>query len=284
MAMTAWSANVLSSSIWLSVNRQGTVRATKIAPMTCPSRTIGTPRQPRQPAARAVSLCSYWGSARTSGTWTTAEVRTARAITDSVVRGIGNARRTTSRRSAATPCSEVKWSISPSTLETRPISASHRLLARSPMMSNTGCTSVGELLMTRRISAVAVCCPSASVRSRLRASSSCEEADVLDGDDRLVAKVVSELDLLLREGFDPGLPQEEDRPSSCAFAQHRDREAPSGSRRASGCRLARIRESAVTSGDVDGPALESGPARHGPSSWRAAVSLAAKSLVLADAP
>src|SRR3989304_537262 len=36
----------------------------------------------------------------------------------------------------------------------------------------TGWRSVGELLMTRRISLVAVCCSSASVRSRLRACSS----------------------------------------------------------------------------------------------------------------
>ena len=40
------------------------------------------------------------------------------------------------------------------------------------MMSNTGWTSVGELEITRRISLVAVCCSSASARSRLRLSSS----------------------------------------------------------------------------------------------------------------
>ena len=40
------------------------------------------------------------------------------------------------------------------------------------MVSSTGCRSVGERLITRRISAVAVCCSSASVSSRFRASSS----------------------------------------------------------------------------------------------------------------
>ena len=40
------------------------------------------------------------------------------------------------------------------------------------IVSKTGWTSVGELAMTRRISPVAVCCSSASVSSRLRASSS----------------------------------------------------------------------------------------------------------------
>ena len=44
--------------------------------------------------------------------------------------------------------------------------------ACSTMTSNTGVTSVGELEITRRISAVAVCCSSASVSSRFRVSSS----------------------------------------------------------------------------------------------------------------
>ena len=40
------------------------------------------------------------------------------------------------------------------------------------MASKTGWTSVGELEITRRISAVAVCCSSDSVSSRFRAWSS----------------------------------------------------------------------------------------------------------------
>src|SRR5262249_48956139 len=48
--------------------------------------------------------------------------------------------------------------------------ASHSLAAYSATTSNTGCKSVGELAMTRRISLVAVCCSNASVRSRLRFS------------------------------------------------------------------------------------------------------------------
>ena len=42
--------------------------------------------------------------------------------------------------------------------------------------------------MTRRISLVAVCCSSASVSSRFRASQLLEQPDVLDGDDRLVGE------------------------------------------------------------------------------------------------
>jgi len=40
--------------------------------------------------------------------------------------------------------------------------ASHSRAARSAIASSTGCMSVGELEMTRRISAMAVCCSSAS--------------------------------------------------------------------------------------------------------------------------
>ena len=41
------------------------------------------------------------------------------------------------------------------------------------MLSKTGWVSVGELLVTRRISPVAVCCSSASLSSRVRASTFC---------------------------------------------------------------------------------------------------------------
>ena len=50
-------------------------------------------------------------------------------------------------------------------LPVEPVDAADRLAqprgART-MVSNTGCTSVGDLAITRRISAVAVCCSSAS--------------------------------------------------------------------------------------------------------------------------
>src|SRR5499427_1124108 len=73
-AMTAWSAKVLRSSTCVSENSPGSDRATKIAPTTCPSRSMGTPRDPRNPAARAPSRNANSGSSSTSGTWTIAEV------------------------------------------------------------------------------------------------------------------------------------------------------------------------------------------------------------------
>ena len=65
------------------------------------------------------------------------------------------------------------------------------------MVSKTGCTSVGELLITRRISLVAVCCSRASVQRALvtLASQLLEQPHVLDGDDGLVGKGLQERDL-----------------------------------------------------------------------------------------
>ena len=64
---------------------------------------------------------------------------------------------------------------------------------------NTGWTSVGELLMTRRISLVAVCCSSASVRSRVLGLQLGEQPRVLDGDRRLVGEGLHQGDLALGE-------------------------------------------------------------------------------------
>ena len=62
--------------------------------------------------------------------------------------------------------------------------ASHSRAAFSATTSNTGWRSVGELAITRRISAVAVCCSKASLSSRRRVSTSCfslEQGSSRDG-------------------------------------------------------------------------------------------------------
>ena len=56
-------------------------------------------------------------------------------------------------------------SPSPSTWKIVASKASHRRAALVNTAANTGWTSLGELEMTRRISAVAVCCSSASLRA-----------------------------------------------------------------------------------------------------------------------
>jgi hypothetical protein len=52
---------------------------------------------------------------------------------------------------------------SPSKRTTIAHSLPQSVLAFRAIVSKTGCTSVGELLITRRISLVAVCCSSASL-------------------------------------------------------------------------------------------------------------------------
>ena len=53
MAMTAWSAKVLRSSICVSGNGPGSGRPTPITPIGSPSRSIGVARKLRNPAVLA---------------------------------------------------------------------------------------------------------------------------------------------------------------------------------------------------------------------------------------
>ena len=108
---------------------------------------------------------------------------------------------------------------------------------------------------------MAVCCSSASVRSRLRASSSCEQADVLDRDDRLVGEGRHQLDLLVGEGLDLR-PPDHDHAEDSALPEHRD-----GEDRPMHLLLAPLSLGPPVLGigqdvgDVHGPALQSGSAR-----------------------
>ncbi len=73
-----------------------------------------------------------------------------------------------------------------------PRTASHSRAARSAIASSTGCTSVGELEITRRISLIAVCCSSASFVSLNRRTFSIAI-------DRLVGERLQQRDLLVGE-------------------------------------------------------------------------------------
>ena len=105
--------------------------------------------------------------------------------------------------------------------------------------------------------AVAVCCSSASVSSRLPGSrSSCEQAHVLDGDHRLVGEGLEQLDLLVGER--PRLASaDDDDADGLALPQHRDAPGLSGSRTAALALTARGRTRiGLDVGDVDDAALE----------------------------
>ena len=60
--------------------------------------------------------------------------------------------------------------------------------------------SVGEEAMTRRTSAVAVCCSSALAQLAVALLQLLEQAGVLDGDDGLVSERLDGRDLLVGEG------------------------------------------------------------------------------------
>ena len=87
----------------------------------------------------------------------------------------------------------------------------------------TGWRSVGELLMTRRISLVAVCCSSASVSSRLRASSSWNRRAFSMAITAWSAKVWSSAICPVGEGLDFST-RDGDGPDRVAIPQHRHRQ------------------------------------------------------------
>jgi uncharacterized membrane protein YjjB (DUF3815 family) len=86
--------------------------------------------------------------------------------------GTGYIRRNPFSTSDENPwCATISTSV-PSNRQTKQSRPSHRRTALCAIVSNTGCVSVGELEIARRISAVAVCCSSDSLSSRFRAPSS----------------------------------------------------------------------------------------------------------------
>ena len=129
----------------------------------------------RKPPATAAarSRARSPGSSRTSGITTGCRASGSRASPRSRGRAAAErALRTPRRTSGSTLTCAARWISSPSKVKTFAPSALHSFIAAAAIVSNTGCTSVGDWLITRRMSLVAVCCSSASVRSRLRASSS----------------------------------------------------------------------------------------------------------------
>ena len=75
--------------------------------------------------------------------------------------------------------------------------------------------------MTFKTSAVAVCCCSASERSRVRACTSSNSRTLLDGDHGLVGECLEERDLLVGEGLRLGA-ADHDRPDAFALTHQRN--------------------------------------------------------------
>ena len=140
-------------------------RDTAIPPMGRPSRSRGTATIERNVTARATFRAPYSGSASMSGIWAKARSRSARPIAVLRLGARGKLRSYSAAPAGPSPWWATRRIISPSNRNTAQNWASHSCIARRAIMSNTGCVSVGELLMTFRISPVAVCCWSASVVS-----------------------------------------------------------------------------------------------------------------------
>ena len=152
-AMTAWAAKVCSSAICLSVNGRTSVRYTISTPTEAPSRSSGVASAVRTLATCVTSV--RWGSSSTSrersGSWVVCRSRIARPL--------GSARLMGKRRFVSSRPSLVAShrKLSPSTWPIRARLASVRRAAASATAVMTGWMSVGELEITRKISAVAVC-------------------------------------------------------------------------------------------------------------------------------
>ena len=78
IAITAWSAKVVTSSISLSVNGATIDRVSAITPIGAPSRSSGTPSIVRKPPIFWDSIHVYSGSARQSGKCTVRAVSAVR--------------------------------------------------------------------------------------------------------------------------------------------------------------------------------------------------------------
>ena len=125
------------------------------------------------------------------------------------------------RREGRRPRAATKWRILRAQICT----------ALSNMAWNTGCSSPGELEMTRSTSDVAVCCSSDSVRSSVRCAQLVEQPRVLDGDDGLSGEVLHQRDLLVGERPDL-LAIDRDRADQLVLLEHRHRYERSACRRA----------------------------------------------------
>ena len=159
IAMTAWSANVSRSLICLSENGRTSGRRNMIHRWPYPR----APRVRRAPSGTRIG---------NPGTPHAREDRGRRVRGSSGARGcaVDEMDRAVTRRTAPSggtgtdPICATTRDTSPSTRRTTTSLTSHNRAALSATAVSTRWISVGELEITRRISTIAVCCSSASVR------------------------------------------------------------------------------------------------------------------------
>ena len=188
IAITAWAAKVVTSLICASENGRAAGRQIVTAPIGIPSRSIGTASTVRWLRIDCGGM-SVFRILRDVGDVDDPALQHGPAHCELAPRPSrkGRPHALDLRRCEA----EARCERQELPLEAEQVTA-RRPRIDAPrfrtIVSKTGWTSVGELEMTRRISLVAVCCSRASVSSRFRASSSCEQPHVLDRDHRLVGE------------------------------------------------------------------------------------------------
>ena len=165
------------------------------------------------------------------------------------------------RLAAFTPSSAARWTSSPSKREDVAELGAAQLAARSRRSCRTpAARRSASWLITRRISLVAVCCSSASVRSRLRASSSVNSRTFSIAITAWSAKVCSSAICVV--GKRPGLrPADDDRADRLALAQHRHGEDAAEAAPPATASASPYSGSASTSGIATTPRVEDRPAR-----------------------
>src|SRR6266566_1832322 len=178
IAITAWLAKVVTSSICFSVNGSTRWRARTITPIRDPSRSIGTPSCVRNFPRVVASATVYSGSEALSAMCTARPSIATRPVTDPRPGTSGFPSRNSRKWRAAAlasgekPIAAPTRYTSPSRRKIAPYAASQSRAAVSATVSRTGWRSNLERLMTFSTSLIAVWYSSDSVSSRLRACTS----------------------------------------------------------------------------------------------------------------
>src|SRR5262249_14535553 len=108
----------------------------------------GTARALRNPPATAAGLHANSGSSSTSGIIATSLVMIALVAVMSRLGGLGKSLRTASAPSGFSAATAPAWIRSPSKVTTVDELAAQSFNAADAIVSKTGCTSVGDLLIT----------------------------------------------------------------------------------------------------------------------------------------
>ncbi len=195
IAMTAWSANVLSSASSFAVNGEGGWRTTMIEPMPWSSHSIGTQAAEKLPTCSTVSRAQALDSAiwSLSPICTMLRLRMARPVA-LLSTGMGKVRVIVLTIEPRIAAGCTRPSSRTTTIPRCSVPNSRWQLSR--IFSNTGFGSAIELLITCSTSAVAVCCSSASwVSLNSRAFCSADRRGRDGGQQPLVVGIVGALGL-----------------------------------------------------------------------------------------